>query len=1466
MLVTLQDRAQVCPSNRPTQRRGIILLVVLAMLTLLAIMGISFVMYANSQAEAARIGVEAENLNPSGTTYLPAMDPNVAFNFFLSQLIYDVKDDANGVYSGMRGHSFSRTMYGDHPSIIQDKPFTGSGRLHNSISIAGATADEFNLINYTFFPSDNLIRHPDYQGTQAGNVAATPPSPSIGNYLGQLNVPYTYPDVHNMALAMFRASDGKVLLPSFHRPWVFGSMQTNNGNWNNGVGKYLTLRPRPADHTGGFPYTEDSAGDVKNWISAPGGMDSIWMDLGAPILLLPDGKKYKALFAPLVIDLDGRINLNTAGNIVGTGNTHGSNQGWGPWEVNFYKLANGNATIAAELKNIFLGNPPTGSATTPGRYGSGRLPIGAAVTSGTGSRPWAPVDYNGIVEPYGGGATGIYYMPGTNGHVPYTMFPLFPTNGYNNGVPAETTIDGTPTGTPIHPSIFNALRPASGNFAISFPTPAYQSMATLLRWDADYQDVPSDASYSDIRKLCPQTFGLSTPTAAVPTPRKYRKLATTISMDLDRPGLTPYIWDPAGSDGSTVYGSGAWGGGGAGVASYPKAGPVPFPALASLAGTPLATGEFDASTRRSKLHQTLALLSPYAQTGKLDLNRTLAAYPAADGTTGAMDNSGGLVTKALQDRQNFAKDIFNVLKTVTGCPAADDGATGPHYQANRYLAQLAVNIVDYIDQDDYSTPFNWTATDYVFGVELPRLVINETYSQIDNDKDDTFSGNTKATTFYNVSSWVELHNPFIDDSGNSTFGNGYNRNDTKAILQDGSGNALYRILICNENISTALQDARNTAGDPQFDTTTGTVVANKNIRSVMQSWTKTPTADPTSLVVNPASSAPTSYQDAAQSNTGFYVVGPSPTIFTGGTDPTSLPVKLTSSNMSFSVSVGNLGAYNGNADEGGAGTKPWPTIVLQRLACPGLPYNNTPGNALYNPYITIDYVENNNDQYINEARTYNKSAQIMAYDATTNPNGRKPVTARNSWGRNQPYAAAVSQRKSMNPSGGSGTQPLNTFYRHNAVEAAGTAPVAGAAGQTLQLPFDWLTFLDRQLISPIELFSVPAVKPDQLTQRFAMNGGGGPQAQVPILAPFLPDQDARLHRLLEVVQVKPRGRGVAQGGRVPGRININSIWDPEVFRAIADAQPGNRFRYQADGTTDAGDTLVDTVSNSLLLDRSPTAANDGGGGQMPGQNDRPIWSLSLGHATNSGDPMSPVGPAADTDRGQRHTLLRTAGGATAPWFDPYPTPGTIPIYQHQELLTKVFSRLTTRSNVFAVWVTVGFFEVMDDTVKPVKLGAEIGRADGKNIRRRMFALIDRTNLTAFQATVNNLTPAYDATGRPTAQAVTLSTYTDSTTGNSWTVTPGASGSWSIVDSRTGRTLNVGDGTLLVLDPDTDTEETVMLVGGQVTVTQAHTTGKVSCRGNPGPWKYSDPSATPGPLTTFDPAKDPGVVLYSAVIE
>src|SRR5262249_30752415 len=154
--------------------------------------------------------------------------------------------------------------------------------------------------------------------------------------------------------------------------------------------KYLVLYPHKSYHTQ-FPDSEEGAGapHVKNFDSgkglkkAGGGYyngDSYWVDLGFPIMTAPNGKRFKPLFAALVIDLDGKINLNAAGNIRGvaqdasgnvvldtTGNpvpTHASNHGLQPWEINlsraFDPTKKDPTTTQPEWINLFRGNNPLG--------------------------------------------------------------------------------------------------------------------------------------------------------------------------------------------------------------------------------------------------------------------------------------------------------------------------------------------------------------------------------------------------------------------------------------------------------------------------------------------------------------------------------------------------------------------------------------------------------------------------------------------------------------------------------------------------------------------------------------------------------------------------------------------------------------------------------------------------------------------------------------------------------------------------------------------------------------------------------------------------------------------------------------------------------------------------------------------------------------------------------------------------
>ena len=102
------------PTRRPARtRRGAILLVVITLLALFAVIGLSFALYADAQATAARIHREAQAGGRDGTDIEVALNPDHAFNEALGQVLFDVRDnDPVGVQSGLRGYSFARLMYG----------------------------------------------------------------------------------------------------------------------------------------------------------------------------------------------------------------------------------------------------------------------------------------------------------------------------------------------------------------------------------------------------------------------------------------------------------------------------------------------------------------------------------------------------------------------------------------------------------------------------------------------------------------------------------------------------------------------------------------------------------------------------------------------------------------------------------------------------------------------------------------------------------------------------------------------------------------------------------------------------------------------------------------------------------------------------------------------------------------------------------------------------------------------------------------------------------------------------------------------------------------------------------------------------------------------------------------------------------------------------------------------------------
>ncbi len=160
-------------------------------------------------------------------------------------------------------------------------------------------------------------------------------------------------------------ADGQVIIPSFHRPAIIRYDPQNNVNdWsrtnpsgNRSDSAARILRPVAADGNdrSTFPdlVPDPATGkinfDVDN--DADGVTDSVWLDLGYPARPDSGGRLSKPLFAFMVIGLNGRIPLNTAGNLAGPGAAHATHLGTSVSELDpTYALQNANQGPARDRR------------------------------------------------------------------------------------------------------------------------------------------------------------------------------------------------------------------------------------------------------------------------------------------------------------------------------------------------------------------------------------------------------------------------------------------------------------------------------------------------------------------------------------------------------------------------------------------------------------------------------------------------------------------------------------------------------------------------------------------------------------------------------------------------------------------------------------------------------------------------------------------------------------------------------------------------------------------------------------------------------------------------------------------------------------------------------------------------------------------------------------------------------------
>ena len=1470
------------------KRSGMILLIVVAFLSMFLVVGTTYLLVADSIRRTSDFDLNATDKR-SDFALMPDIDPRYMFNFALGQILYDVVDptafDGTGkiltTNSSLRGHSLARSIYGGYnPAGGNDRPFQGMGK----------TNAELGQANYIVRIAQDGTVSPIYDPERGLRAGVNPNLTKISSW----NPPYTFANNHHLYLGSYKLDTA--------------------GN---------------ATVTASFTGL-DAVGllDVKNLEGYPGGNDSYWIDAGFPVMTTPDGRKYKALIAPLILDLDGRINLNVAGNLMQRDAAnpnftadHASNQGWGRWEINPKKLIDPSFGIvpypgqpqyspfspANEFLNLLsydaeqLGMNPRAPAATRtfssitnwkifGRlFQENYLPINGTpppVTNffTTSPHSYAKVDFNAAGDFGAWGSTSklTFLDPATNQPYP-NGFPSF-GQGFGNGQASEHLLDGNNTNLNYHARNFNPYRTQSSASGVSTVFPVSDT-ASILRW----QGKGEPYSISQLAQLLPKSLGLDMPYESANSTsnsinkidaifrQRIRNMVTTLSADLDRPAMVPIIPDTNAHTLRFVN------------FLFPeRTVAVTIPDAAFMPDPPPMPPIKGYNPIGDSIDVNPNLTSPAL---KVNLSRYLTPFPnlVQDNTTDKTNyidyaSNSAVFIKAQGDRTNFASELFDSLRNVIGIIKYESVITNPAFagdlleikRSNRWLAQLAANIVDFIDADDFNTVFNWYTgdpKDVVFGVELPRVVINEVYSMAQNDSTDTFNNNQNATLKTHIYTAIELMNPLPTDGIYGVGPGGHN-----AVLQfkDGTGSEYqnYKLVLCKSGQVSGQMNAVNgnyfnNTGSHDFNGTNIAMDSNGMTKAILDNWT-----DPNNMPV--VNMVPASWYLNAG---GYIVIGDDTTLRTEA-DP-----KINTTFKTPKIKLQTIG------EAATPGLNHAPEIILQRLVYPGMTPNDLDpltGNLAipmmpYNPYITVDVFSKGR---MNDLRKYDNTA-------ARNPD----VTTTSSIGRKSPFLDSSGMDPDFSKNMYNGNNTGNQVGGNGGSQhTMGQGMAIGQVNSNVLNPLPWLTHLDRQLINPLELIHVSTVKPHELTQtanrwNFPFNQKSIHPITNMLLTnpmnnnnPYFPtltkypyahnwpwfDENTRLYRFLETVGVSPLQAGEAMHGRTLGKVNVNTMHSEEVFQAVADAAPANNFT--AGDINTAGD--VKTGYSKLVSQLPIISFGQANNVDFSSATSKKGFNKSLlGYQSfASTNPMNAEVPFGN--------LLDVQG---------FPASGSSPaIYLRKELLTKIGNSVTTKSNVFAVWITTGYFEIIDDTVQPPTLGAEIGKADGINIRHRMFAIVDRTNMKAGDITyrttggVNNTTSfVFNTTvNKNTDNSYTLATLP------SWVsvsvpppVPPIPTSPHFIFTHPVTKVesiiTNAFAGMILVLNPNTDYEETVQLevVGGGLgfyvrkehyptrtptanpqVFNSINSIYSIINRGNPGPW------------VGYDRTKDRDVVPYAEIIE
>ncbi len=446
------------------------------------------------------------------------------------------------------------------------------------------------------------------------------------------------------------------------------------------------------------------------------------------------------------------------------------------------------------------------------------------------------------------------------------------------------------------------------------------------------------------------------------------------------------------------------------------------------------------------------------------------------------------------------------------------------------------------------------------------------------------------------------------------------------------------------------------------------------------------------------------------------------------------------------------------------------TVFLQRLADPTVPFH-----PVFNPYICVDWATIDLTVFSGDDRLTGD------YDPEGGAPGAGPDEAFSTRQRgvnSRPLWSPITQFPANTPNTGA-----SVYFQEELRETLGYVNDVNPRDATIdhfvqgEVPNEyigapkrttpWITSYNRPFDSPFELLQVPAASPSRIGFEYTdasdvdnpsvndTSSGVNPYNNfyppyshltnflqtTPVPATGPPTPAPHFYRLFDYVETPSPFVGTRQymnpaspidtyrapynyisRFRDPGRVNINMVFDKTVFDGLVAG---------AAGTQAQKDALWDQVQLSRK------GFDFGAAPYQPNSNFPTLFANPF--RASGAARLTPL----PTQPGMQHreidvTLLR-----------PHPQVPNVPLFhvasgaRHNNTtsnshfryqgVSRLGNMLSTTSNVFGVWMTIGYFEITQNG----SLGIELGSDTGEVERHRAFYLIDRSIPVGFEPGFNH---------------------------------------------------------------------------------------------------------------------------------